>query len=316
MTTETQKPATPDRTPGAALRQAREAQGLKLEDIAQELMIRPVYLQAMENGDRHNMPERVFILGYVRSYAQLLGLAPEEHIQAFRRFIGGSGKEQLVMPQPKLISKRPEPQAIMIGLGALAIILVVWYVINAQSDTQDAADTIPTAGEVTDSVTMAAADTNPEHALAPATQPTPATPTPPQEQNSTEAATTFLSASAPQEASTPPSAAPQNTQQNQPIETTAPVTSETSSSDTAASRILITANQPSWVEISRNNGRVLFTKVMEPGQTYLVPTEPGLKMVTGNAGGITLSIDGVALPSIGKPAEVVRDIALDPAQLR
>ncbi|MEM9931783.1 MAG: DUF4115 domain-containing protein [Bacteroidota bacterium] len=79
----------------------------------------------------------------------------------------------------------------------------------------------------------------------------------------------------------------------------------------AAPRVTITAAQPSWVEITRSNGSIVFTRVMEAGQTYTVPQEPGLSLVTGNAGGITLAVDGKALPPLGRPAQVVRGVSLD-----
>jgi len=68
----------PSVTPGigAKLREAREARGLTFEAVSAELRIRPVILAAMEREDHAVLPERVFLLGLLRTYARHLGLDP------------------------------------------------------------------------------------------------------------------------------------------------------------------------------------------------------------------------------------------------
>jgi hypothetical protein len=61
---------------GARLRSAREARGLSYEAIAAELRIRAVILAALEREDHAALPERVYLLGHLRTYARYLGLDP------------------------------------------------------------------------------------------------------------------------------------------------------------------------------------------------------------------------------------------------
>jgi len=61
---------------GERLRAAREARGLSLEAVAAELRIRTVILAAMEREDHAALPERVYLLGLLRTYARFLGLDP------------------------------------------------------------------------------------------------------------------------------------------------------------------------------------------------------------------------------------------------
>jgi cytoskeletal protein RodZ len=61
---------------GERLRAAREARGLSLEAVAAELRIRIIILAAMEQEDHAALPERVYLLGLLRSYARFLGLDP------------------------------------------------------------------------------------------------------------------------------------------------------------------------------------------------------------------------------------------------
>ena len=55
---------------GARLRSAREARGLSYEAIAAELRIRVVILAALEREDHAALPERVYLLGHLRTYAR------------------------------------------------------------------------------------------------------------------------------------------------------------------------------------------------------------------------------------------------------
>ncbi|MFO1046767.1 MAG: helix-turn-helix transcriptional regulator [Geminicoccaceae bacterium] len=59
---------------GAALRVTREARGEHLNDTAQWLRIRPAFLAALEAGDLQSLPGRVYAAGFLRSYAEHLGL--------------------------------------------------------------------------------------------------------------------------------------------------------------------------------------------------------------------------------------------------
>ena len=61
---------------GERLRAAREARGLSLEAVAAELRIRSLILAAMEREDHAALPERVYLLGLLRTYARFLGLDP------------------------------------------------------------------------------------------------------------------------------------------------------------------------------------------------------------------------------------------------
>lgn len=61
---------------GERLRAAREARGLSMEAVSAELRIRVIILAAMEREDHAALPERVYLLGLLRTYARFLGLDP------------------------------------------------------------------------------------------------------------------------------------------------------------------------------------------------------------------------------------------------
>jgi len=65
---------------GRALRECREAFGRSLEEVAEATRIRPSYLAALETGDYSAFPGDFWARLFLRSYAQHLGLPPEEMI--------------------------------------------------------------------------------------------------------------------------------------------------------------------------------------------------------------------------------------------
>ena len=71
--------------PGRYLLKARENQKLRIEDVAIELRLIPSQVTALEEDDYSAMPEVTYVRGYLRNYARLLGLSPDEILLAHAR---------------------------------------------------------------------------------------------------------------------------------------------------------------------------------------------------------------------------------------
>lgn len=85
----------------------------------------------------------------------------------------------------------------------------------------------------------------------------------------------------------------------------------------AAGHIVLEAKADSWVEVrDPESNATLMARLLRAGDVYRIPDKPGLKLSTGNAGGLTVMIDGQAAPPLGKDGIVRRGIALDPEALR
>ena len=69
---------------GAALKAARLSKGLTLEQVGEMTRVRGAYLAAIENFRLDLLPSRPFTIGYVRAYAQALGLDGEAAVARFR----------------------------------------------------------------------------------------------------------------------------------------------------------------------------------------------------------------------------------------
>ncbi|MGH8798604.1 MAG: RodZ domain-containing protein [Casimicrobiaceae bacterium] len=66
--------ADPASGPGMQLRAAREAAGLSIDQVAQQLKLAPRQVKALEDEDFGLLPGRTFTRGFLRNYARLLGL--------------------------------------------------------------------------------------------------------------------------------------------------------------------------------------------------------------------------------------------------
>ena len=63
--------------PGKRLREAREAKKMKVETAADQLHLSRATIEALEAEDFDKLPARVFVRGYYRNYARLVGVSEE-----------------------------------------------------------------------------------------------------------------------------------------------------------------------------------------------------------------------------------------------
>ncbi|MGJ4801728.1 helix-turn-helix domain-containing protein [Luteimonas sp. SDU82] len=80
MTSSDQMPGQIDRGQGERLRQAREAAGLAVADVAQRLKMPVRVVESLESGDWDRLDAPVFVRGQLRSYARLLGVRIDEEL--------------------------------------------------------------------------------------------------------------------------------------------------------------------------------------------------------------------------------------------
>jgi transcriptional regulator with XRE-family HTH domain len=78
-------------TIGSILRQQRESKKLNLEKIAEELKIRPQYLEALEKDQFELLPGKLYQRSFLKAYAQFLNLDQDHILKMFEQY--GSSKE-------------------------------------------------------------------------------------------------------------------------------------------------------------------------------------------------------------------------------
>lgn len=87
--------------------------------------------------------------------------------------------------------------------------------------------------------------------------------------------------------------------------------------DQTTSRILVKARQNSWIQVRDNiANRLVMTRLLRAGDSYRVPDQEGLVLLTGNAGALEILVDGETVPDLGGTGAVRRNVTLDPDLLR
>ncbi len=87
---------------GPTLEKARRDLGLSVEDVEEDTKIRRRYLEALERDDYGDLPGTVYTRGFLKTYANYLGLDGEALVREMR----GSGHEP--QPHPSAIAAEPE----------------------------------------------------------------------------------------------------------------------------------------------------------------------------------------------------------------
>ena len=90
--------AEPPPGPGQRLRQARLRRGLDLTQVARDLRLTPERVKAIENEDYSRLPDVVFVVGYVKTYARLLDLDPEALGEAYRAALAPPARKASAPP--------------------------------------------------------------------------------------------------------------------------------------------------------------------------------------------------------------------------
>ncbi len=338
---------------GDVMRGERATLGKSLLDVQRELKIKATYIAAIENCDIAAFETPGFIAGYVRSYARYLGMEPDAAFVQFcaeANFTVAHGmsaaasspralaakqrkaaeySDPLANPNASFVPRgeaffsRVEPGAIGSVLVLMALIGVIgyggWSVLRevqqvhltpvdqapgvvAELDPLSGAEAVITyeGGD------LAAAEPNQE-ALDRLYHP-PALDVPvmvardgpisgidPQLNGVATSVAASLTALAAEEAVT-----------EQPIQVVAQ----------SAPGVEIFAVRPAWVRVQAADGTVLFEKILDPGERYLVPaTEEAPLLRAGNSGSVYFTVNGQTYGPSAPGASVAKNVALSAVAL-
>lgn len=125
------------------LRATRMAHGYDLRDVATMLRIRYPYLLAIEEGRYQELPGSTYAIGFLRSYAECLGLDPDMVVTRYKEEAAGSVRRQeLYLPTPAA-EGRASGGTLLLGTLVLAgIVYGGWYYLSATD--RSVADLVPT----------------------------------------------------------------------------------------------------------------------------------------------------------------------------
>jgi cytoskeleton protein RodZ len=329
---------------GATLRDERLRRGWELADVASHLKIRRVHLDAIEEDRFDDIPSGTYAVNFVRSYSEALGLDSVEMVRRFREELAGGANRRLELhfPQPLAESRLPGGIIILVSVAIAALGYVAWTSFNQDGrETLARVDPVPQqmqplapAPAAAPSVTIdpansapapapasPASSSSPSSAEAPAaapaqqvapTVPPPAPPPPaPSPAPATQGALAALQPPLP--AVIPPPEAPAQSAATPVTEN--PNGTRIFGEPGTATRVVITAQADSWVQVRDAGGGIVFMRILKAGDAYHVPNRAGLLLTTGSAGSIDIKVDGKPVPSLGRTGFVRRDVPLEPERL-
>jgi cytoskeleton protein RodZ len=283
--------------PGRYLLKARENKKLRIEDVAFELRLVPSQVVALEEDDYSSMPEVTYVRGYLRNYARLLGLSPDEILLAHARITRSDDLGKVAVAP--VGEKEIHTAGIGVKLLGLFIILAmiagaVYWSLDSDVDQPEPVAAIPEpeapvieevpTGTSKLSFAEPAPEPEPETVAAASTEPVEAL-----IENNTEEVVTpeqAPEASAPIEA---PAEQPAPVAEA-PAQTVASV--EQSPVTDGTGKLVISYQKSCWTDIRDVNGKKLVYKTIAAGETINVEGQTPFTLFFGFAVGVDLTFNG------------------------
>jgi len=118
---------------GAQMKQERERKGISLDDAAKATKISTRFLRAIETDDFEQLPGGIFNKGFIRAYARLLGMDPEEAVSEYLEITGAAqvqtpAQDQFPLKPPEFQPKKEDHKdgsSRELPWGMLAAVLLV-----------------------------------------------------------------------------------------------------------------------------------------------------------------------------------------------
>ena len=128
-------------TVGQRLREAREAKGLAIEDVAAQTRIPTRHLSSLETSEWDKLPAATYSIGFAKNYAGAVGLDRNEIGEQLRTEMGGF---RPIYAHPEIYEAadpaRTMPKGLVFGaLGLLAILVLAFTWLNNRSLEPDEA---------------------------------------------------------------------------------------------------------------------------------------------------------------------------------
>jgi cytoskeleton protein RodZ len=321
----------PLETVGQDLRAARLRRGDDLATVSRALKIRRDHLEALEEDRFEALPGRAYAVGFVRSYADYLGLDPLQCVERFKGEIAGRNEVQPTVGPPPDAETSKLPQGWLV-IGVVVFILIVYGAIQlarfADTKLREPVAAVPahlTAPPQSTVVTAAPPKPAPAPVTAPAAPGTNST-----AQTATTAPGAAAPGSAPGATSNPAQTAANGQVPGAPPAPNAGAQTAANAPQSAATadaqlppghvygaknanvRVVLRAHSPTRVLIQGADGTVFLNKMLQPGDSFDVPNKVGLTLTTPNGSAVAVELDGQLMGYAGEGSQMTEALSLDP----
>ena len=255
---------------------------MEIAAVSQVLKIKPEHLAALEEGDIQALPGRAYAIGFVRSYAEFLGLDPAACVERYKTEIAGRGEPEEAVPTIQIEQEeRKLPQGWIVFV-VLLLIAVIWggYYLSVSANCMLAQNVTPVPATVAQQAGIE--------------RPSPATPLP---------AFTITRAAAAAPATPAPttlaSVQPQATPQSEVEPAVLPQGSAYGLGN-KNSRVTLRVHRLTRVLVQGPSGTIYINRTLYPGDTYRAPNLVGLLLTAGDAAGVEVILDGEPMGRIAQ----------------
>ena len=284
---------------GSALREERLRRQFTLEHVSNVTRISARYLEAIENDRPQDLPGAVFVRGFVRQYARFLDLPAEELLSRLPRV--DSENAALPLPPPKEFRPFWNPRWTLPAMG-LSVATVILVAMGAAWFYFDLTPTVVAAAKAAISAARNQQQARNQQSAAPA-EPA-AIPTPTLQTGTEPGASAQVESGPGLAAVTPANMTPAAVEPATVIpEPTAP-----GNSPAGSVQVLLRANADAWVQVMAD-GKKAFSGMLHRNDSREISGQQLVRVMTGNAGGLEISLNGRVLDPIG-PVGQVRTVRL------
>ncbi|PWT99500.1 MAG: hypothetical protein C5B53_05290 [Candidatus Melainabacteria bacterium] len=259
---------------GQKLKTARDGLGLSLSQIHERTKIPFNHLQAIDNGQDEDLPEPVYVSGFIKRYAECVGLNGQQLAEEYKEELEGTGNNsnggnsfflprglkepQIAAPPPtnyfnKTRIEQPPPNLFKLILFpacfVVAALALMIFLANRQQNAEVAQD--PSLIPLKDAAKFTGLPTPP---------PTPAESAPSAVQNPVATAT--------------------------PTPTAVPPASKDA-------RVTLTGLRRVWIEVkSESSGETKFNGFLDTGDRRDFQDSEGLRIIAGSGGNLSVEANG------------------------
>jgi cytoskeleton protein RodZ len=289
---------------GEALQAAREFRGMTLQDVADATRIRLSYVEALEALRLDDLPSRPFTIGYVKSYARLLGLDGEA---AVARFKMDAPDDNEPLRAPVGVRRESDPRlGLLLGGGLLVVAAIVLWNVAQRAIATDAppplaAAVAPRAPTIASSgaVSLGAPVPAPAESTVPEPYKTPGLDDAAANGGSADAVTAASKARAVEAAANGPVIdAAETAALGSPFKTKAAVLG---AGPADGSGVILQARKGASLVVRGADGSVFFARQLAPGEAYRVPRTGGLTADVSDPSAFNVYVGGVLTGRLQSP---------------
>ena len=141
---------------GLKLKEKREENGVSIEEVAEDLKMRPSQIISLEEGKKEDFKDVVFLKYFIRDYAKYLGLNGEELVDEFNEFLfdftskipieeiekaklNNVNKKEVISPYTNVNSNK-KGLKILIAIVSVILLLVIGYFVLSNIKGNDFQD--------------------------------------------------------------------------------------------------------------------------------------------------------------------------------